>query len=326
MKISISGPAAAFDANDNEITRVAKLKQFAGVKSDDSCVEYLDETLAEIGLVGGHLEFVYDKESKRLRILTVYHSPRKLKKKELQQLVEETRGQWSDGIGEGGFDAELDDGVHLDPFPMMSDVDLDDVSVEQFDDGVKVKKPRESPLFNAAKKGDATKLKSLLDGGEKVNARDRERKTPLLEAVLANQPLAASVLIDAGAELNASDKHGSTPVLRAAMHGYIEILERLLKAGADPNYCDPNDYAEHPPLHIACNRGHLDAVRLLVQHGAEVNYQCKSGGYSAIMHLKAANVDIAKYLVENGADTELMNLFDKGMDADLKRALAMRFP
>jgi hypothetical protein len=318
MKISISGHAAAFNDNDVEITTATTLRELAGVKSDDSCVDYLDEALAEIGLVGGHLEFVYDEESNRLRILTVYHSPRKLNQKELQQLVEETQAQWSDGIGESDFGV---DGVHLDAFPILADVDLDDVSVEQIDDGVKVAKLRKSPLFNVAKRGDGTKLQRLLAGGEDVDARDRERNTPLLAAVSANQPAAASVLIDAGAELNVGNKHGFTPVCIAATQGYVEILERLLKAGADANYCDPNDYSEHPPLHMACNRGYFAAVRLLVEHGADVNYQCNGGGYSAIMHLKADKVEIARYLVANGADTDLVNLFDKGMDADLKRAL-----
>jgi hypothetical protein len=319
MKISISGHAAAFNDSDEEITTATTLKELAGVKSDDSCVNYLDEALAEIGLVGGHLEFAYDEESNRLRVLTVYHSPRKLNKKELQELVKETQAQWSDGIGENDFGV---DGVHLDAFPILADVDLDDVSVEQIDDGVKVARPRKSPLFNAAKKGDVTKLQTLLVGGEDVDASDRERNTPLLAAVSANQPAAASVLIDAGAELNVGNKYGFTPVFIAATHGYIEILERLLKAGADANYCDPNDYCEHPPLHMACNRGHFAAVRLLVEHGAEVNYQCSEGGYSAIMHLNADMLEIARYLVANGADTDLVDFFDKGMDADLKQALA----
>lgn len=321
MRISISGPAAAFDSNDEEITAAAALKRFAGVKSDASCVEFLDEKLADIGLIGGHLEFVYDDESQRLRILTVYHSPRTLKPKELKQLVEETRGQWSDGIGEGDFGNDLEEGVHLDPYPMLTDIDLNDISVEQIDDGVKVKKPRKSPLFNAAKKGDIAKLKKLLASGEDVNSRDRNRSTPLLEAVRANQAEAVGVLIEAGAELNAGDKYGATPVFTAATHGSIEVLERLLQAGADPNYCDPNDYSEHPPLHMACNRKHFEAVKLLVQHGADVNYQCSGGGYSAIMHLDADDVEMARFLVDNGARTDLKNLFAKGMNGKLKEAL-----
>lgn len=320
MKITISGPAAVYDIEDQEILDSAVLQLLQGTRSEDSCVEYLDDKLSDIGLVGGYLEFAYDEPSQRLRIVTVYHSPRELKTKELKKLVEETRGQWSDGIGEGGFEAETRLGIRLDPFPTMADVKLDDVRAEQIDDGVIVKKPRKSPLFNVIKKGDISKLRMLLSQGEDIGARDQLKRTPLLAAVAAKSPEAVALLIDARAELNISDKIGTTPVTYAAMFGLTEILQQLLTAGADPNYCSEHEAYAHYPLHLACNRGQFEAVKLLVEQGAHVNLQCRSG-YSAIMHLKANHLEIAKFLVEHGANTELVNRFGKGMDAELKKAL-----
>lgn len=108
----------------------------------------------------------------------------------------------------------------------------------------------------------------------------------------------------------------------ASMFGQVEVLEALLRAGADPNYCDPKDYSEHPPLHLACNRGRFECVRLLVQYGASVNYQCRDGGYSAIMHLNEKHFEIARFLVENGADLTLNSLMGTGVNAKLLDALA----
>ena len=317
MRISISGPAAALNEADEEITNPSVLKQFSGTKSEDSCIHYLDESLSDIGLIGGELEFVFDSEKDRLQIQTVYHSPRKLKPTELKRLVAETCAQWSDGIGEGEFG---NDEISLSAAPTVAEAD--DVAVEQIDDGIKVPRPRKSPLFNAAKKGDVSKVEKLLEQGEAVDVRDKDRSTPLLEAVMENQIAVVQILVNAKSELNVGNRHGFTPVGQAATHGNTEVLEILLAAGADPNYCDPNDYAEHPPLHMACNRGHFQAVKLLVEHGANINYQCKNGGYSAIMHLNSSHLDIAKYLVANGANTELKNLFDAGIDEDLKEALS----
>jgi ankyrin repeat protein len=101
----------------------------------------------------------------------------------------------------------------------------------------------------------------------------------------------------------------------------VEILETLLKAGADPNFCDPKDYSEHPPLHLACNRGQFECVKLLVQYGAAVNYQCRNGGYSAIVHLDEKNIDIARYLIEHGAELSLKNLMVTGINPRLLKAL-----
>ena len=129
------------------------------------------------------------------------------------------------------------------------------------------------------------------------------------------------LLIERGAQLDRANKWGVTPVVSAATSGFTQVLEALLQAGAKPDYCDPNDYHEHPPLHMACNRRHADAVRLLVEHGANVNLACSSG-YTALMHLKEDDVEIASYLVAHGANTEAINAFNKGMNLALKKALA----
>jgi uncharacterized protein len=308
----------AVGADDQPITDVVQLRKFSGLKSDDSCIEYFADPLTEIYFEGGCLEFIFDESLQQLTIQTVYHTPRELKKKELKALIDETCGQWSDGIGENGIEAQKDPAIYL-----MAVLPLHDstFSVEQVDDGVVVKTPRKSPLFAAAKIGDTAKLNKLLLSGEEVNARDRDKATPLIIAVQNNQPDAVQLLIDAKSDLNAANKFGSTPVLIAAMFGHVRILEALLKAGADPNFCDPKDYSEHPPLHLACNRGQLECVKLLVQYGASVNYQCRNGGYSAIMHLSEKNIDIARYLIEHGAELSLKSLMGTGINPKLLKAL-----
>lgn len=319
MRITLKGPASAVDADGQPITDAMQLRKFSGLKSEESCVEYFAEPLAEIYFEGGHLEFVFDEPLQQLTIQTVYRTPRELKKKELKALVDETCGQWSDGIGENGMEVHESPGICLMAVFPLNDSNF---SVEQVDDGVVVKTPRKSPLFAAAKIGDTAKLKKLLSSGEDVNARDRERATPLIIAVQNNQPDAVQVLIDAKSELNTGNKYASTPVLIAAMFGHVAILEALLKAGADPNFCDPKDYSEHPPLHLACNRGQFECVKLLVQYGASVNYQCRNGGYSAIMHLSEKHVDIARYLIEHGAELSLKSLMGTGVNPKLLKSLS----
>ncbi|MDX1928283.1 MAG: ankyrin repeat domain-containing protein [Pirellulaceae bacterium] len=319
MRITLRGPAMAVGADDQPITDAKLLRQFSGLKSGESCVEYFTQPLNEIHFEGGQLEFVFDESLQQLAIQTVYFTPRELKKKDLKALIDETCGQWSDGIGENGLMAQENPEIYLMAVFPLNDSNF---SVEQIDDGTVVKAPRKSPLFAAAMKGDTAKLKKLLSTGEDVHARDRERATPLIVAVQNNQLEAVQLLIDAKSELNTGNKMGSTAVLIAAMFGRAEILEALLKAGADPNYCDPNDYSEHPPLHLACNRGQFDCVKLLVQYGASINYQCRGGGYSAIMHLSEKHVDIARFLIEHGADVSLKSLMGTGVKPQLLEALS----
>src|SRR5262245_49020819 len=98
MKITITGRAVAFEsASKDEITQPTILKKFDGiVYEDDSCCEYLDGKLDEIGLTGGLLRIAYDADSKKLRVVTEYQSPRPLKPAELKALIKSTAAQWSD--------------------------------------------------------------------------------------------------------------------------------------------------------------------------------------------------------------------------------------
>ena len=50
------------------------------------------------------------------------------------------------------------------------------------------------------------------------------------------------------------------------------MAQRLLEAGADVNELVEDDNGIMcTPLYYACGYGHLDTVRLLLQHGAEVD-------------------------------------------------------
>jgi hypothetical protein len=251
VKITISGPVAVMDEKQGvEVLDSQILKKFDGLQSDESCVDYLDEGLVDIGLIGGHLQLVFDEPSQRLRVCTIYHSPRALKKKELKELVDYTRGQCSDGIGENGIESG-DENLFIDMSPLA--LYDEEFQVEQIDDGVKVAKPRKSPLFAAVMKNDVAKIAKLLDVGEDINFRDRHKQTPLSVAVDENKIEAARLLIERGADLTVC-ACSFTPLASAATMGHLEILTSLLEAGADPNYCDPRPNMDYFTLKMACNR------------------------------------------------------------------------
>lgn len=63
-------------------------------------------------------------------------------------------------------------------------------------------------------------------------------------------------------------------------------------------------------LHLACEYGRIEVVKSLIRRGAEVNNQKEGTGFTPLM--TAANSgypDICHYLVENGADVSLHDIF-----------------
>jgi len=57
-------------------------------------------------------------------------------------------------------------------------------------------------------------------------------------------------------------------MIYACYYGDIEILKALIALKVDPN---GKDYDARSPLHLAASQGKLDAVKLLVLNGANVN-------------------------------------------------------
>ena len=61
-------------------------------------------------------------------------------------------------------------------------------------------------------------------------------------------------------------------------------------------------------LMIVAFDGHLDVVKCLVEHGADVNAQ---GSYALREAVKSGNLDIVQYLVKHGADVNATDINGK---------------
>ncbi|KAJ0070092.1 hypothetical protein NL108_002414, partial [Boleophthalmus pectinirostris] len=101
---------------------------------------------------------------------------------------------------------------------------------------------------------------------------------------------------------------GETPLHIAAIKGDVEAVKELLEQGADPNL---KDNAGWTPLHEACNLGHLTVVEILVLRGALLNtpgYENDSPLHDAVRNGHTA---IARLLLQLGASTNVLNLYGK---------------
>ena len=110
----------------------------------------------------------------------------------------------------------------------------------------------ESPLHLAAKRGDLTKVRSLLEGSVDVNAKDNAGWTPIHEAVMSTKmqntlPI-VKLLVEAGADVNARSEEGSTVLHDASKYLSQEVVQFLLDSGAD---CKIRNNSGLMPVHQA---------------------------------------------------------------------------
>ncbi|MEY9093198.1 ankyrin repeat domain-containing protein [Paenibacillus sp. RC84] len=163
-------------------------------------------------------------------------------------------------------------------------------------------------LLEAAAKGDAEKVRTLIGEGAGVNAQDSYGNTPVMAAAINRHPEAVRVLLEAGADVNIRNDRSDNLFLYAGAEGDMELLRLAISAGADPALT--NRYGG-TALIPASERGHADIVReLLTRTRVDVNHVNRLG-WTALLEAVIlgdggeVHQTIIRLLLEHGADVQL---------------------
>jgi ankyrin repeat protein/WD40 repeat protein len=188
------------------------------------------------------------------------------------------------------------------------------------------KPPKPSPytgdlnadLLIAAYEGDVEKIRSLLNQGAKVNARNKDGDTVLMEASLSGRDLQiVKLLLEKGADVNAKSEDGDTALIYAASNKQTEILQTLLDKGAAINHQNHAGYSALIMASVSPYR--MANFKVLVERGADL--ELKTGGSDTALSYSVKNgfADNVKLLLQKGAKT---NALDKDENTLLMKASA----
>lgn len=132
-------------------------------------------------------------------------------------------------------------------------------------------------IFEAAATGRLNHIIRLLAREpELVNAYAKDGFQPLGLACYFGHLEAAQYLVKAGAALNSPSRNGirAAPIQSAAAAGHVDIVRMLLEHQADPNVREQGGYT---PLHVTAQNGDEAMVRVLLYGGADLNARSNDG-------------------------------------------------
>ncbi|XP_041477004.1 fibronectin type 3 and ankyrin repeat domains protein 1-like [Lytechinus variegatus] len=122
----------------------------------------------------------------------------------------------------------------------------------------------------------------------------------LHKAIILTQDLqkAREILESGDVWIDVPDKFGYTPLMAASQKGVVEMVDLLIEHGADINM---QNGSGKDALMLSCFAGHLDVVRRLLAHGA--SWEKKDLGGSTALHwaVDGGHKEIVQWAIMDGS-------------------------
>lgn len=183
-----------------------------------------------------------------------------------------------------------------------------------------------TPLWLAANEGNAGMIERLLKAGADPNVALSGGETPLMSAARTGMTDAVRLLLVHGANVNAAERaRGQTALMWAAARAHDDVVRVLLEVGADVHArsnvrhrwvntgraSEVGDTDGTPveearggftPLLFAARNGHIEAAKVLIAAGANIDEAAPNGASPLVMATHSGQSALAAVLLEQGAD------------------------
>jgi ankyrin repeat protein len=188
---------------------------------------------------------------------------------------------------------------------------------------------KQTPLFGAANEGRIEAVNLLLGAGAAIDAADEKGRTALIYILSSKHDDIMKLLIEKGTNVNAKDTDGDSALDLAVSFGKYELADLLRAKGAtgqigsheifqaagagdmarlqlllkaDPQLANLKSQRNWTPLGTAATSGRLEAVKLLLETGAEVNAADNYGNTALSAAAFHGQTEIVRLLLAKGAN------------------------
>ncbi len=162
-----------------------------------------------------------------------------------------------------------------------------------------------SPLHIAVENNaDPSQMDYLLSLTDDVNARNKDGNTPLFIAVKKNYQKLGDMLLQKKADIFSTNSENKSP-LRIALSSNTDVQEWFLSS----EVIKAQDGIGNTPLHLAVEWKYDNAVKLLLEKGAQVNKTNHNGETPLFNAVKVNSLSIISILINKGANKEFRDYF-----------------
>ncbi|KAL8537050.1 hypothetical protein ACS0TY_012291 [Phlomoides rotata] len=154
-------------------------------------------------------------------------------------------------------------------------------------------------LCFAAARGDDLLLNHLLRCGMDTNELDANGRSALHLASSKGNLDCVILLLDYGANPNMKDSEGTVPLWDAILGKHEGVIKLLSENGANLSSGDVGDYAC-----FAAEQNNIELLQEIVKFGGDVTLLSSAGITALHQAISEENVEICKFLIEHGADSD----------------------
>lgn len=102
--------------------------------------------------------------------------------------------------------------------------------------------------------------------------------------------------------VDSPDKFGLSPLMITAQRGYVDVARVLLETGADVNF---QSSSGKTALMMACFSGNVEVAQLLIQHKADWDLVDKTGSTALHWAVDGANLDMIRWMLQDGCRVDV---------------------
>jgi len=165
-----------------------------------------------------------------------------------------------------------------------------------------------TPLMYACQNCNKDVVKLLITNGADINKINHNNQTAIMLACFELNRETVNLLIEKGADLDIQDTlQQDTALSLACKHDDSNIIIKDLIKQGKANINIPNEKG-NTPLIIACQNDNINIAKFLVKNGADINARNKEEQSSAL-HIAITNYNYSmmKFLLDSGANINIVN-------------------